>query len=137
MFYSHLHTKMDPPYNVHFTYNYVQCKPNAPIYPYSADRGSGVVFSIASGFLRQKTDLVKTKEVAVTSVLIYILWFHTLTWDESYSPSFLSGSSWSSFFLGLILLYFLSLFCFLSIPICLWGCNRSERERKGARMRHN
>ena len=70
MFYSHLHTKMDPPYNVHFTYNYVQCKPNAPIDPYSADRGSGVVFSIASGFLRQKTDLVKTKEVAVTSVLI-------------------------------------------------------------------
>ena len=74
MFYSHLHTKMDPPYNVHFTYNYVQCKPNAPIDPYSADRGSGVVFSIASGFLRQKTDLVKTKEVAVTSVLIHILW---------------------------------------------------------------
>ena len=65
---------MDPPYNVHFTYNYVQCKPNAPIDLYSADRGSGVVFSIASGFLRQKTDLVKTKEVAVTSVLIYILW---------------------------------------------------------------
>ena len=64
---------MDPPYNEHFTYNYVHCKPNAPIDPYSADRGSGVVFSIASGFLRQKTDLVKTKEVAVTSVLINIL----------------------------------------------------------------
>ena len=65
---------MDPPYNVHFTYKYVQCKPNAPIDLYSEDRGSGVVFSIASGFLRQKTDLVKTKEVAVTSVLIHILW---------------------------------------------------------------
>ena len=65
---------MDPPYNVHFTYNYVQCKPNVPIDPYSADRGSGVIFSIASGFLRQKTDLVKKKEVAVTSVLIHILW---------------------------------------------------------------
>ena len=67
---------MDPPYNnVHFPYNYVQCNPNAPIDPYSADRGSGVVvFSIVSGFLRQKTDLVKTKEVAVTSVYIHILW---------------------------------------------------------------
>ena len=41
----------------------------------TADRSSGVVFSIASGFLRQKTDLEKTKEVAVTSVLIHILWF--------------------------------------------------------------
>ena len=52
-----------------------QCKPNAPIDPYSADRGSGVVFSIASGFLRQKKDLVKMKEVAVTSVWIYSLVF--------------------------------------------------------------
>ena len=57
-----------------YAYNYVQCKPNAPIDPYSAIRGSGVVFSIASGFLRQKTDSVKRKEVAVTSVYIYILW---------------------------------------------------------------
>ena len=65
---------MDPPYNVHFTYSYVRCKPNAPIDPYSADSGSGVGFSIASSFLRQKTDLEKTKEVAVTSVLIHILW---------------------------------------------------------------
>ena len=24
---------MDPPYDVHFTYNYVQCKPNMPIDP--------------------------------------------------------------------------------------------------------
>ena len=59
---------MDPPYNVHFPYNYVQCKPNAPIDPYSANRRSGVVFSIASALLRQKTDLEKTKEVAVASV---------------------------------------------------------------------
>ena len=87
---------MDPPYNVHFTYNYVQCKPNAPIDPYSADRGSGVVFSIASGFLRQKTDLVKTKEVAVTSVLIlYIFFAHSPSANlklregrESFSSSF-------------------------------------------------
>ena len=73
MFYSHLHTKMDPLYNVHFTDNYVQCKPNASIDPYSADRGCGVSFSIASGFLRQKTDLVKTKEVAVTCIDTYSL----------------------------------------------------------------
>ena len=48
--------------------------PKKKIFLNTADRSSGVVFSIASGFLRQKTDLVKMKEVAVTSILIHILW---------------------------------------------------------------
>ena len=101
LFHSVIYNSVDPHYNVHFSYNYLQCKPNAPIYPYSADRGSGVVFAIASGFLSQKTDfiefsinytlhdygsqcyqktdLVKTKEVVVNSVWIYILCYRVQT----------------------------------------------------------
>ena len=46
--------------------------PKKKIFLNTADRISGVIFSIASGFLRQKTDLVKRKEVAVTSVYIHV-----------------------------------------------------------------
>ena len=64
---------MDPPYNVHLTQNSVQCKPNTQIVHRSANRGSGVVFLIASGFLQQKTDVVTTKGDAVNSLYINIL----------------------------------------------------------------
>ena len=65
--------EMDPPYNVHLTQNSVQCKPNTKIVHHSANRGSGVVFLLASGFLQQKTDVVMTKEAAVNSFPINIL----------------------------------------------------------------
>ena len=64
-------------YNVHkilIKYSIHSPPSKKKIFLNTAARSSGVVFSIASGFLRQKTDLVKTKEVAVTSVLIHILW---------------------------------------------------------------
>ena len=61
---------MDPPYNVHLTQNSVQCKPNTKIVHHSANRGSGVVFLIASGFLQQKTDVVMTKGATVNSLSI-------------------------------------------------------------------
>ena len=64
---------MDPPYNVHLTQNSVQCKPQTKIVHYSANRGSGVVFLIASGFLQQKTDVVMTKVATVNSLSINIL----------------------------------------------------------------
>ncbi len=64
---------MDPPYNVHLTQNSVQCKPNTKIVHHSANRGSGVVFLIASGFLQQKTDVVMTKGATVNSLSINIL----------------------------------------------------------------
>ena len=67
--------EMDPPYNVHLTQNSVQCKPNTKIVHHSANRGSGVVFLIASGFLQQKTDVVTTKGAAVNSLYINILWW--------------------------------------------------------------
>ena len=41
-----------------------------------AARSSVVVFLTASVFLRQKTHVVKTKGVAVSSLQIYILWFY-------------------------------------------------------------
>ena len=63
---------MDPPYNVHLTQNSVQCKPNTKIVHHSANRGSGVFFLIASGFLQQKTDVVMTKGAAVNSLSINI-----------------------------------------------------------------
>ena len=53
--------EMDPPYNVHLTQNSMQCKHHTKIVHYSANRGSGVVFLKASGFLQQKTDVVTTK----------------------------------------------------------------------------
>ena len=65
--------EMDPPYNVHLTQNSVQCKPHTKIVHHSANRGSGVVFLIAFGFLQQKTDEVTTKGVAVNSLYINIL----------------------------------------------------------------
>ena len=46
--------EMDPPYNVHLTQNSVQCKTQTKIVPHSANRGPGVVFLIASGFLQEK-----------------------------------------------------------------------------------
>ena len=58
---------MNPPYNVHLTQNSVQCKPWAKIVHLYANRSSVVGFLTASGFLRQKTHLVKTKEIAFTS----------------------------------------------------------------------
>ena len=64
---------MDPPYNVHLIQNSVQCKPNTKIVHHSANRGSGVVFLIASGFLQQKTDVVMTKGATVNSLSINIL----------------------------------------------------------------
>ena len=65
---------MDPPYNVHLTQNSVQCKPHTKIVHHSANRGSGVVFLIASDFLQQKEDVVTTKGAAVNSLYINILW---------------------------------------------------------------
>ena len=50
--------EMDPLYNVHLTQNSVQCKPHKKLVHHSANRGSGAVFLIASGFLQQKTDVV-------------------------------------------------------------------------------
>ena len=72
-----LKCEMDPPYNVHLTQNSVQCKPNTKIVHHSANRGSGVVFLIASGFLQQKTDVVMTKGATVNSLSINILWGDT------------------------------------------------------------
>ena len=60
---------------VHFSYNSVQCKPNEHAVPYSADRGSGVDFLTVSGFLGESGTLVKTKELAVRSQIINILWY--------------------------------------------------------------
>ena len=51
------------------------CKPNTKIVHRSANRGSGVVFLIASGFLQQKTDVVTMKGAAVNSLYINILWW--------------------------------------------------------------
>ena len=65
-----LKCEMDPPYKVHLT----QCKPHTKIVHHSANRGSCVVFLIASGFLQQKTDVVTTKGAAVNSLYINILW---------------------------------------------------------------
>ena len=69
---------MDPPYNVHLTQNSVQTK----IVHHSANRGSGVIFLIASGFLQQKTDVVMTKGAAVNSLSINILWSMVLAKAE-------------------------------------------------------
>ena len=79
LFFSRLHTvpKWTHPimYSVvHFSYNSVQCKPNEHAVPYSADRGSGVDFLTVSGFLGESGTLVKTKELAVRSQIINILW---------------------------------------------------------------
>ena len=63
---------------VHFSYNSVQCKPNEHAVPYSADRGSGVDFFTVSGFLGESGTLVKTKELAVRSQIINILWSRTI-----------------------------------------------------------
>ena len=60
--------ELDPPYTVHLTQNSVQCKPHTKKVHHSANRGSGVVFLIASGFLQQKTDVVTTKGAAVNSL---------------------------------------------------------------------
>ena len=65
--------EMDPPYNVHLTQNSEQCKPHTKIVHHSANRGSGVVFLIASGFLQQKTDVVTMLGAAVNSLYINIL----------------------------------------------------------------
>ena len=59
---------MDPPYNVHLTQNCVQSKPHTKIVHHSTNRGSGIVFLIASGFLQQYTDVVTTKGAAVNSL---------------------------------------------------------------------
>ena len=68
--------EMDPPYKkVHLVQNSVQCKPQTKIVHHSANRGSGVFFLIASGFLQQKTDEVTTKGAAVNSLYINILWW--------------------------------------------------------------
>ena len=66
---------MDQPNNVHLTQNLVQCKPNTKIVHHSANRGSCVIFLIASGFLQQKTDVVMTKGATVNSLSINILCF--------------------------------------------------------------
>ena len=60
-------------YNVHLKQNSAQCKPQTKIIHHSANRGSGVVFLIASSFLQQKTDVVTTKGAAVNSLYINIL----------------------------------------------------------------
>ena len=52
----------------------VQCKPNEHAVPYSADRGSGGDFFTVSGFLWKRGTLWKTKELAVRSQIINILW---------------------------------------------------------------
>ena len=70
--------EMDPPYNVHLTQNSVQCKPHTKIVHHSANRGSGVVFLIASSFLQQKTDVVTPKGAAVNSLYLNILWFRLM-----------------------------------------------------------
>ena len=49
-------------------------KPHTKLVHHAAKRGSGVIFLVASGFLKQKTDLVTTKEAAVNSLYINILW---------------------------------------------------------------
>ena len=55
---------------VHFSYtgNSVQCKPNEHIVPYSANRGSGIVFFTASGFFGKSGTLLQTTGGAVRSV---------------------------------------------------------------------
>ena len=53
----------------------VQCKPNEHAVPYSADRGSGGDFFTVSGFLWKRGTLWKTKELAVRSQIIHILWY--------------------------------------------------------------
>ena len=75
---------MDPPYNVHHTQNSVQCKPYTKIVHHSANRGSVVVFLIASGFLQKKTDVVMKKGAAVNSLYINILW-HYLSVVHTYN----------------------------------------------------